>query len=49
MSWRKRTVSLPPLAVLPWFVRVRTSRYLLGALGVHSVVVPSSVNVFVAF
>ena len=29
-------------------VRVRTSRYLLGAVGVHSVVVPSSGNVFVA-
>ena len=27
----------------PWFVSVRTSRYVLGAVGVHSVVVPSEV------
>ena len=45
LSWRKRTVSLPPASVFPWFVRVRTSRYLLGRVGVHSVVVPSSGNV----
>ena len=39
------TVSTPPLEVYPWFVSVRTLRYLLGAVGVHSVVVPSSGNV----
>ena len=38
---------LPPRRVGPWFVSVRTLRYLLGAVGVHSVVVPSSGNVFV--
>ena len=47
LSCRKRTVTLPPHPVSPWFVCVRTSRYLLGAVGVHSVVVPSSGNVFV--
>eukprot|EP00964_Phaeocystis_antarctica_P045499 scaffold26193_cov60-Phaeocystis_antarctica.AAC.1 len=40
-------MSTPPLEVYPWFVSVRTSRYLLGAVGVHSVVVLSSGNVFV--
>ena len=45
LSWRKRTVIRPPPRVSPWFVRVRTSRYLLGAVGTHSVVVPSSGNV----
>ena len=46
-SCRNCTVSLPPESVDPWFVSVRTRRYLLGALGVHSVVVPSSLKVFV--
>ena len=31
-------MSLPPASVFPWFVRVRTRRYLLGRVGVHSVV-----------
>ena len=44
-SWRNFTVRRPPLN--PWFVSVRTLRYLLGAVGVHSVVVWSSGNVLV--
>ena len=40
-------MSTPPQRVSPWFVCVRTSKYLLGAVGVHSVVVPSLGNVFV--
>ena len=35
---------IPP-CFSPWFVSVRTSRYVLGEVGVHSVVVPLSGNV----
>jgi len=45
LSCRKRTIILPPFNVSPKLVSVRTSRYLLGTVGVHVVVVPSSRNV----
>ena len=47
LSCRYFTVRTPPLSLSPCLVSVRTRRYLLGALGVHSVVVPSLGNVFV--
>ena len=46
LSCRNRTTSAPPTPLYPWLVSVRTSRYLLGPVGVHWVVVPSSGNVF---
>ena len=40
LSWRYRTKRRPPLCVSPWLLYVRTLRYLLGPVGVHSVVMP---------
>ena len=47
LSCRNCTWRIPPCPVYPWLVSVRTSRYLLGLVGIHLVVVlPSSGNLF---